>query len=589
MADRATEYIQSIEAKCRDCYLCLRSCPVKAIRLEPGEGRHELHARVIDQRCILDGRCVQVCPQRAKRPRLDTERVKAMLAEGGPVAVSLAPSFPSAFAADPMVVPTALRELGFVYIQETAIGAEMVAAEHRRLAEESEHTLLTSSCPAVVNLIQCHYPEAMRYLAPIVSPMIAHGRYLKSILPDHKVVFIGPCIAKMHEAESDCVAGAIDAVLTFEELADWLEEEGIDLDGLAPGGFDGINPNWARLFAVDGGTLRTAALDTDVLSRSTQAVSGLERCKEMIEHLLRGHDEMPRLIEMVSCEGGCVAGPVNTSPDDVFWRRQRVLRYAEARARQAAAEQEDREGEDGLPAVDLKREYEDRSIHLPQPDEKTIREILARSGKHKPEDELNCGSCGYDTCREKAMAVFWGWADPEMCIPYMRERAESMSYTIVESTPNAIFVVDPDGTVTDINPAAERRFRLTRDEALGRSISEFMSRDIFDRVVETRELLRDEVSFPDLDYTARRTVFWEDSQRVVIAILADCTDEKRHLDTVQQMRHQTLNKAQGVINKQMEVAQKIAGLLGETTAETKVLLTQLMRIMRDESGGDQPK
>jgi len=187
------------------------------------------------------------------------------------------------------------------------------------------------------------------------------------------------------------------------------------------------------------------------------------------------------------------------------------------------------------------------------------------------------------------MAVFWGWADPEMCIPYMRERAESMSYTIVESTPNAIFVVDPDGTVTDINPAAERRFRLTRDEALGRSISEFMSRDIFDRVVETRELLRDEVSFPDLDYTARRTVFWEDSQRVVIAILADCTDEKRHLDTVQQMRHQTLNKAQGVINKQMEVAQKIAGLLGETTAETKVLLTQLMRIMRDESGGDQPK
>jgi PAS domain S-box-containing protein len=609
LSDRATDYIHSIEAKCRDCYRCLRVCPVKAIRLEPGDERHELHARVIDQRCILDGLCVLECPQGAKRARRDTERVQAMLREDRPIAVSLAPSFPSAIPGDPMRVPAALRRLGFDYVQETAVGAEMVGRAHARLAAELDRPLLTSSCPAIVNLIQCHYPDALPYLAPLVSPMIAHARYLKSILPEHRVVFIGPCIAKKHEAETDQVAGVVDAALTFEELLEWLAQEGINLEDCAPGAFDGISPHYARLFAVDGGTLRTAALDTDLLSRSTQAVSGLPQCKELVEHLVDRPEDLPRLIEVLSCEGGCISGPTNPSPDDTFRRRQRVLQYAEARAREARAAAEalasaasgSREDSSGiglhaapgeslaaaraqLDQIDLSREFVDRTQRLPVPDESTIREILAKAGKHKPEDDLNCGACGYDSCREKAIAVFHGWADPEMCIPYMRERAESMSYTIVSSTPNAIFVVTPDETIIDINPSAERRFRTTHEQAVGRKISEFMSPDIFREVVRTRELLRDEVEFPELDLIARRTVFWEDSQRVVVAILADATEEKRHLNTVQQMRRQTLDKAQGVINKQMEVAQKIAGLLGETTAETKVLLTQLMRIMRDESG-----
>jgi PAS domain S-box-containing protein len=409
--------------------------------------------------------------------------------------------------------------------------------------------------------------------------MIAHGRYLKRILPDHKVVFIGPCIAKMQEAEAGALAGAIDAVLTFEELAEWLDHQNIALDKLEPGGFDGITPHWARLFAVDGGTLRTAALDTDALSQHTQIVSGLDKCKEMIEHLLTQPDELPRLIEMVACEGGCIAGPSNPSLDQVLPRRRRVLKYAETRAQAAGSDFESRAL---LDEAHLFRSYEDCSISLPEPDEDTIRAILAKSGKYSVTDELNCRSCGYNTCREKAVAVFRGWADPEMCLPYMRERAESMSNMVVSSTPNAIFVVNADGIVIDINPAAERVFRTAKADTVNRHISDFMPPEIFARAMETGEILRDEVSFPHLHYTARRTVFREDSQRVTIALLADCTEEKHHLETVQKMRWQTLDKAQGVINKQMEVAQKIAGLLGETTAETKVLLTQLMRVMRDE-------
>lgn len=586
MSDLATDYIHSIDAKCRDCYRCLRTCPVKAIRLEPGALRHELHARVIDQRCILDGLCVRECPQGAKRARRDIARVRTMLSEGRPVAVSLAPSFPAAMPGDPMVVPAALRRLGFDYIQETAVGAELVGREHARLAAEHHQPLLTSSCPAIVNLIQCHYPAALPYLAPVVSPMIAHGRYLKSILPDHRVVFIGPCIAKKHEAEVPHLAGAVDAVLTFEELLEWMAREEVHLDQLQPGRFDGASPHLARLFPLDGGTLGTAALDTGLLSRSTQAVSGLAVCKELVEHLVDHADDLPRLIEVLACEGGCISGPTNPSRDDTFRRRQRVLQYVEARQREGrppGSQSPAPEAAGGAP-VELGRRFEDRTMALPVPDEAAIRDILAKSGKHQPSDDLNCGACGYDSCREKAIAVFRGWADPEMCIPYMRERAESMSYTIVSSTPNAIFVVTPDETVLDINPSAERRFRTTHAAAVGRKIGEFMSPDIFREVVRTRQLMRDEAEFPELDLIARRTVFWEDSQRVVVAILADATDEKRHYHTVQQMRRQTLDKAQGVINKQMEVAQKIAGLLGETTAETKVLLTQLMRIMRDEAG-----
>jgi len=577
MVERAADYIQSIKAKCQDCYLCLRSCPVKAIRLEPGRGRHELHASVIDQRCILDGRCVKVCPQQAKRPRPGLERVRELLALGGPVAASLAPSFPSGFDADPLVIPTALRQLGFAYVQETALGAEMVAAEHRRLAQTTGGPLITSACPAVVNLIQCHFPAAIHLLSPLVSPMIAHGRYLKAILPGYAVVFIGPCIAKMQEAESPSLSGAIDAVLTFDELAQWFAQAHVELDRLEPGAFDGIAPGWARLFAVDGGTLRTAALDTDVLSPSTQTVSGLDRCKDLIEHCLVQPEGLPLLIEMMACEGGCVAGPTHPDTEHLYRRRQRIFRYAELPYRATEAL-----GELPLPVVPLYRSYEDQSMQLGDPDEATIRAILAKSGKHGPQDELNCGSCGYNTCREKAVAVSRGWADPKMCLPYMRERAESMSTTVVSSTPNAIFVVDPAGIIIDINPAAEKVFRTVKADTVGQHIQAFMSPDLFDRVAETGELLRDEVDFPHLAYAARRTVFREEGQGVTIAVLADCTEEKRHLETVQQLRQQTLNKAQGVINKQMEVAQKIAGLLGETTAETKVLLSQLMKVMREE-------
>lgn len=587
--------IHTIEAKCRDCYKCLRSCPVKAIKVERGALPHELHARVVEERCILDGRCVLVCPQKAKRVRRDLERVQAMLARGERLVASVAPSFPAAFPdLDPLQIPAALRRLGFVAVEETAVGAELVGIEHARLMAETDRPLIATSCPAIVNLVERHHPEAIPFLAPVVSPMIAHGRTIKRRHPDCKVVFIGPCVAKHQEIEVTGLTGAVDVVLTFEELREWLASAPADIQSAPPEQFDGPRPDYARLFPVDGGLLRTVGVAPDLLSERTMVVSGIERCREMIEHFIAGGD-LPQLVEMVACEGGCISGPLNTVPEDQYARRRRVLAYAESQAK-ARAEVRAQESADGAPAgepvnpnllprEELRRDFVNRKQSLPEPDEATIRAILARTGKTRPEDELNCGSCGYSSCRDKAIAVFHGMADPEMCIPYMRQRAESMSSLIVASTPNGVIVIDQDEIVLDVNAAAEKMLRRPRHRCIGQKLEALIPPDNFRRVLREKNLIRLEVDYPEFDLCTHQTIFWEKEQGVVIGILADRTEQKKREQQLAKVREETLDKAQGVINKQMEVAQKIAGLLGETTAETKVLLTKLMRVMREEGNG----
>lgn len=574
--------IDTIEAKCRDCYKCLRSCPVKAIKVERGVLPNELHARVVAERCILDGRCVDVCPQKAKRVRRDLERVQSMIERGDQLVASVAPSFPAAFPTfAPLQIPAALRRFGFTAVEETAVGAELVSAEHARLAAETDRPLIASSCPAVVNLVEQHYPEAIKFLAPVVSPMIAHGRTLRRRYPGRKIVFIGPCVAKHHEIEMPGLAGAVDVVLTFEELREWLHSAGVAPDSVPAEPFDGPRPDYARLFPVDGGFLKAAGLSADMLSQRVMVVSGIERCREMIEHFLNDGD-LPQLVEMVACEGGCIGGPLNSNPEDQYARRRRVLDYVEA---QLTASKGSPVDASLLPREALQRRYTDRRPVLPEPDEETIRAILAKSGKTRPEDELNCGSCGYTSCRDKAVAVFHGMADPQMCIPYMRQRAESMSSLIVGATPNGVIVIDGDETVLDVNAAVERMLRRPHQRCVGQKLAALIPPDNFRRVLHDKNLIRLEVDYPELDLCTHQTIFWEKEQQVVIGILADRTEQQKREAQLTKVREETLDKAQGVINKQMEVAQKIASLLGETTAETKVLLTKLMRVMREEGNG----
>ncbi len=564
--------ISTVPASCRDCYKCVRSCPVKAIKVING------HAEVIEGRCISDGRCVRVCPQNAKKVENNIDQVKNILKIGTKTAVSLAPSFTGAFPENkPGQVVAGLKKLGFSYIGETAAGAKLVAEEHKRLLTKTQVPVITSCCPVVVNLIEIYYPELIPYLAPIVSPMVAHAKMLKQIYgSETKVVFIGPCIAKKGEFQGRSEVEAVDAVLTFQEVLKMLEEQNIKLSGCQPVDFDNPGPANSRTFPLPGGLARSVTLSTDLLAKEIISVDGLD---EVIDFLERFHEvqDLFRLIELLACQGGCITGPDITGTATQFARRATVIAHAETFDKESAEKSMSK-----LSKKEISNLYFPRGVNRFRPTEEQIRDILAKTGKFKPEDELNCGACGYDSCRDKATAVAMGMAEVDMCIPYMRDRAESKANLICQMTPNAILVVTNDLKILELNPAAERKFSCFRNLVIGKNLTTIMDPRYFEEALYTKKLVTGEINFPGYKLVAWQSIFYVEKDEILIGIYSDITQEKKQREQLSRVTDETLEKAQEVINKQMKVAQEIAGLLGETTAETKVLLTKLMNLIRNE-------
>jgi len=559
--------ISTIEASCRDCYKCVRHCPVKAIRVIHN------HAEVVAERCIGDGRCVIVCPQQAKKVESGMEPVLGFLESQSKVAVSLAPSFVSAFeGVRPGQVFAALKAMGFDYVEETAAGAEHVARKHAELASNSGHPVIASCCPAIVKLIERYYPEKLPYLARVVSPMVAHARMLKSKYgADTKVVFIGPCIAKKEEGHH---FEEVDAVLSFQELETLFEQFRLDLKRMEELPVTDHDIHLARNFPAPGGLAKTASLSTDLLAKAVISIDGLDETIEFLEHFNPEENNL-KLVELLACRGGCLSGPGMPGRLGLYQRRQQLLNYVEEASVSKTAEPTDK--------PELGREFfpyfEDA-----EPTEEEIREILSRTGKYTAEDELNCGACGYNSCREKAVAVAKGMAEVDMCIPYMREKAESKANVICQMTPNAIFVVDKELRILEVNPAAELKFSCKQEKVVGAQLSTIFDPFYFNEAYVTKELITGEVSFPAYGLVAWQAIFYVEKEDVIIGIFADITREKQQRERLDRVTEETLAKAQEVIDKQMRVAQEIAGLLGETTAETKVQLTKLMKLIQNEAG-----
>ncbi|MGE5550884.1 MAG: [Fe-Fe] hydrogenase large subunit C-terminal domain-containing protein [Bacteroidota bacterium] len=576
--------ISTIEARCKDCYKCLRACPVKAISFVGGASKTELHAQVMSERCVLCGTCLRVCPQQAKKVRSELKNVQALLAKKVPLAASLAPSFAGAIRPGQSGrLVAALHRLGFGMVAETAYGAELVANAHLLALDRQPAPLLTSSCPVIVNLIEIYYPELGGHLAAVISPMVAHARYLKKAHPETAVVFIGPCVAKKDEAEK---CGEIAAALTFRELADWMAAKDLQLESLEEAAFDGPRPRLAGLFPLDGGLLKTAALSTDLLAEEFRVITGLDKCLEFLSRLRRRPADrtVPRMVEMLACEGGCIAGPGFADfadPSDLDERRLAVLEYVRSRDNPPAATAAPPPPETG-PGIELDRTYLDRGTRALEPDEQTIRSILAQTGKRTPEDELNCGACGYGSCREKAQAVFHGFADLQMCMPYMRERAESMSNVILEATPTAVIVVNPRLEIVEMNHGAEKMFKTCAAKVVGGKLAALIDPVNFQRVLETKQTMTASVAYPEYNLATEQTIFFAEKENVIIGSIVDKTEEVRHRGEEAKTKQSVIGRAQEVIDKQMKVAQEIAGLLGETTAETKVLLKKLIELMQKD-------
>ena len=551
------------KSNCKNCYKCIRHCPVKAIRFSGNQ------AHIIGNECILCGQCFVVCPQNAKEIVDETEKVKVFLQSGDPVIVSLAPSFIANY--DGVGINgmrKALKKLGFYDVEETAIGATVVKSEYERMLKEDERDVIISSCCHSINLlIQKHFPQALEYLADVVSPMQAHCKDIKSRFPNAKTVFIGPCVAKKDEAEH--YEGIVDAVLTFEELTEWLNAEKIELERE----IDNDVCSRARFFPTTGGILKTMAQDTP--GYTYLALDGVDNCIAALKDIIDGKVHKC-FIEMSACVGSCVGGPVmekyhhSSSVKDFI----AVSGYAGTKDFEVSQPK----------ANELKKNFGYIELRSQMPSDMEIQNVLRQMGKFKPSQELNCGSCGYNTCREKAIAILQGKAEISMCLPFLKDKAESFSDAIVKNTPNGLIVLNEQLEVQQINDAARKMMNIrSANDIVGDQVVRILDPAVFMNVLRDKRNVRDErVYLAEYRRYVEQSVVYDQDSRLLICIMRDITDEQDEREKKEKISRQTIEVADKVVEKQMRIVQDIASLLGETAAETKIALAKLKESISNE-------
>ena len=565
------EYLEFKQAKCKNCYKCLRECPVKAIDVK------DLQAKIIDDRCILCGKCTIVCPQNAKFVHSDVDLIWQMLNDpNNRVIASVAPSFVSSFDVDDFqAFKIALGKLSFADAEETAVGAKEVSKEYKRLLKSGEFkNLISSACPAACRMIQLYYPSALKYLAPIDSPMIAHAKMLRERHPDAKIIFIGPCIAKKREAKE---SGLLDGVLTFEDLKNMFDQKGIVPTEISHFSFDQNQgeANYAKHYPTRRGIIKS--FETLPEGYEYIAIDGAQKCQETLENIdyLSG-----TFLELSCCVESCINGPCSLIPYGGSIRAMsKIHSYVDKEKLRPVALQ----AKDSNFSIDLSHSYPRVRVKNKVPTEQQIKDILARTGKFRPEDELNCGACGYSTCREKAWAVVNGYVDIEVCLPYMRERAESMSYEVIQSSQNGIVVLDFDMNILEINTAAKTLLGIDENNVKMKSAADYFDTVNFIIAMSKNEKCEfQKVYIPKTKSYINQTISLIEDKRVLFAVMTDITSQVNYNDRLIKVKQDTLSVTDNVIKKQMRVAQEIASLLGETTAETKVALLKLKTMLQEE-------
>ena len=550
------------KSNCKSCFRCVRKCPIKAIRFSGNQ------AHIIGNECILCGNCVVQCPQNAKEIADGIEKVRVLIQSGEPIVASLAPSFIANYnGVGIAAMSRALKKLGFFAVEETAIGATFVKNEYERMIAEEERDVIISSCCHSINLlIQKKFPECLGYLADVMSPMQAHCSDIKKRIPNVKTVFVGPCVAKKDEAEY--YEGIVDAVLTFEELDKMLAEEGIVLENE----IDANENSRARFFPTTGGVLKTMAQNAP--GYTYIAIDGVENCMAALRDIASGKLHKC-FIEMSACIGSCINGPAMSK------ERKAVISDYLAIASYAGEKDFDVPQPD---AAELRKNFSAIEHKLSVPSEFEIMSVLRQMGKFKPSDELNCGTCGYNSCRDKAIAVIQGKAEVSMCLPFLRDKAESFSDTIVNNTPNGLIVLNDNLEVQQINNAARKimNIRATSD-VLGEPVVRILDPSVFVQVRNSGRTVRNQRTYlAEYKKYVEQTVVYDADSHMLIGIMRDITDEESERDRKARINKQTIEVADTVVEKQMRIVQEIASLLGETAAETKIALTKLKESIGDE-------
>jgi iron only hydrogenase large subunit-like protein len=559
----------------------VRVCPVKAIRVQDGQ------ASVHPKRCLSCGTCIRECPQGAKTYRRDLDKVREILARKNRVAVSIAPSFAGFLREwEWRRLPSALRKLGFCRVEETAVGAWHAAHTLKNLLANSASrhtTLIESSCPAVVNYIERYRPDRVPDIAPVLSPMMSHARLLKELHGlDLAIVFVGPCVAKKSEAERPEHAGLVEAVLTFEELFDWFLEENIDLAQLEESAFDAEPGSDARYYPLLGGCLQTAEIASDKLSDRVLSASGFDEVREVLQTPQDPHLD---LIEALFCPEGCIGGPAIPSEGNPFERRLRLIQYVREQT--------------PVPGQPVAVSHENISFtarFCPKPvdeshsvSELAIRQALERTGKIDPENQLNCGACGYPTCRDKAIAVCLGLAEAEMCLPYMRHLAERRTDRIIETSPNGIVLLNERLEILSMN-AAFRKLFYCSNALLGKHISLIVDPEMFERLAAgTEGPIEETIKHSSYNRICHQIVYRLPQDQQFVGLFINVTETRKSQEELEALRSEALRQAHELLEHQIQMAQEMTRFLGENTARGEELVENLMTLVRQNSSNPNPE
>lgn len=560
--------------ECQDCYKCLRECPVKAIKIESGR------AAVVDELCIRCGHCVAACPAGAKRGRSDLERAKRLIELKREVYVSVAPSWTTEFPelSDSQFIH-ALKKLGVAGVSETALGAEEVSAQVAAGFQSDAPLLsISSACPAVVQYVKKYRPELAGHVTSLLSPLLAHCKILrKEFGEDIGIIFVGPCFAKKGEADGH--GDLLDVAITFAELRAWWEQRELPLhdlreetDGLSEHTMLPRAASEGRLYPIDGGMIR--GIEANCRERdgafdpqaSLMTFSGMEHVRNALEEIGDFTLSRPLFLEALACEGGCVNGPAMNCRGRTTIKRLQVLEHADCAGAKPRPDTEMDIAEPwNIPSVD-KKDYTTKELRI------ALREV----GKHTTDDEMNCGGCGYDACREFARALLDGRAEPDMCVGYMRNLAAKKTDALIRAMPSGVVWVDKHMRIVECN----RQFtdllgenaQLAYDACPGlggAKLDRFVPfADLFERVlrknngpIEKRLKLGESV--------VRISIFTIEEHRLVGGVMQDIT-----APAIQKER--IVTQARAVIARNMETVQQIAYLLGENAAESEVMLNSVI-------------
>ncbi len=579
--NEAVQVVYTNKAHCRDCHRCLRVCPVKAIRMEDGQ------AYVVPERCIACGTCVRECPQGAKQYVRHAGKARAFIASGDFVAASVAPSFAGYLKpSEQRRLAGALRRLGFSFVAETAAGAFRSAMKTAEIiAEDPGSPHICSACPAVASYVEKYVPDGAKHLVGAASPMIAHARHLKRMLGEGgrgnvRVVFIGPCIAKKSEAAREENLGAVDCVLTFEELEEWLTEEGVSLVNCEESRFDESPEGDARSYPLLGGSIRASRLDTDILSAAVVSASGFEEISDLVS---MAAEAGAMVMEPLFCRQGCINGPGFATSGSVHERRRRVLDYAASNdsAITGGRQEAVKRPQDGLwPGLATSFSAKPVEAHS-EVTEEQIQEVYESTGKSLPEDRLDCGACGYGSCREKAVAVIRGYAEAEMCMPYVKRLAQRRTDKILETSPNGIVMLDSTLSIISMNPAFKQMF-MCSDALCGKHISYLMDPEPFEKVAaDPASQVSSSAALPKYGLSCLQLVYALAEDRQYVGIFVDVTRSQANKLELDELRLRTVEQARQLMEHQIGIAQMMAKLIGESTAKGEALVQKLMELAGD--------